>query len=199
MTSSDRAAGYGVPSLFSTDRLNQRRDRGVWCATHRSRTHPGQRVPVNFSYLVQDADRVSVYPASASLPVTSVVQLRPQLQVFGFVGFVLDTHLGRLVTYLRMLDFDVVYQDRCDDEELAHTSAVEHRILLTRDRGLLKRGEVIWGLFVRATEPRAQLLEVLRRFNLFHLAEPFRRCLRCNSLLQQVPKESIHDRLPPRT
>ena len=78
-----------------------------------------------------------------------------------------------------MLGFDVVYQNRCDDEELAHTSAAEHRILLTRDRGLLKRGEVIWGYFVRATEPRAQLFEVLRRFNLFHLAEPFRRCLRC--------------------
>ena len=153
-------------------------------------------VPVDFSYLVQDADRVSVYPASASLPVTSVVQLRPQLKVFGFV---LDTHLGRLATYLRMLGFDVVYQNCCDDEELAHISAAEHRILLTRDRGVLKRGEVIWGYFVRATEPRAQLLEVLRRFNLFHLAEPFRRCLRCNSLLQQVSKESIHDRLPPRT
>ena len=92
-----------------------------------------------------------------------------KLQVFGFV---LDTRLGRVATYLRMLGFDVVYQNRCDDEELAHTSAAEHRILLTRDLGLLKRGEVICGYFVRATEPRAQLLEVLRRFNLFHLAEP---------------------------
>ena len=86
-------------------------------------------VPVDFSYLVQDADRVSVYPASASLPVTSVVQLRSQLQVFGFV---LDTHLGRLATYLRMLGFDVVYQNRCDDEEPAHISAAEHRVLLSR-------------------------------------------------------------------
>ena len=51
-------------------------------------------VPVDFSYLVQNGDRVRVYPVSASQPVISVVQLRPQLQVFGFVGFVLDTHLG---------------------------------------------------------------------------------------------------------
>ena len=109
-------------------------------------------VPVDFSYLVQDADRVSVYPASASLPVTSVVQLRPQLQVFGSVGFVLDTHLGRVATYLRMLGFDVLYQNRCDDEELAHISAAEHRILLTRDRGLLKRGEVIWDFRCRVTK-----------------------------------------------
>ena len=72
-----------------------------------------------------------------------------------------------------MLGFDVLYRTRCDDEELAHTSAAKDRILLTRDRGQLKRGEVIWGYFVRATEPRAQLVEVLRRFNLFHLAAPF--------------------------
>ena len=98
-----------------------------------------------------------------------------------------------------MLGFDVLYQTHCDDEELAHTSAAEYRILLTRDRGLLKRGEVIWGYFVRATEPRAQLVEVLKRFNLFHLAAPFQRCLRCNALLQPIAKESIQDRLPPRT
>ena len=50
------------------------------------------------------------------------------------------------------------YRTHCDDEELAHTSAAQDRILLTRDLGLLKRGEVIWGYHVRATEPRAQLL-----------------------------------------
>ena len=152
--------------------------------------------PVDFGYLVQDGDSISVYPASTSQYIPSAVSLRPQLQEFRFV---LDTHLGRLAAYLRMLGFDVLYRTHCDDEELAHTSAAEHRILLTRDRGLLKRGEVIWGYFVRATEPRAQLVEVLRRFNLFHLAAPFQRCLRCNALLQPIAKESIHDRLPPRT
>ena len=152
--------------------------------------------PVNFGYLVQDGDSISVYPASTSQYIPYAVSLRPQLQEFRFV---LDTHLGRLATYLRMLGFDVLYRTRCDDEELAHTSAAEHRILLTRDQGLLKRGEVIWGYFVRATEPRAQLVEVLRRFNLFHLAAPFQRCLRCNALLQPIAKESIQDRLPPRT
>ena len=58
---------------------------------------------------------------------------------------------------------------------------------------------MIWGYFVRATEPRAQLVEVLRRFNLFHLVAPFQRCLRCNALLQPIAKESIQDKLPPRT
>ena len=152
--------------------------------------------PVDFGYLVQDGDSVSVYPASPSQYIPSAVLLRPQLQEFRFL---LDTHLGRLAAHLRMLGFDVLYRTSGDDEELAHTSAAEHRILLTRDQGLLKRGEVIWGYFVRATEPRAQLLEVLKRFNLFHLAAPFQRCLRCNALLQPIARESIQDRLPPRT
>jgi uncharacterized protein with PIN domain len=52
---------------------------------------------------------------------------------------------------------------------------------------------------VLATEPRSQLLEVLRRFNLFRSAMPFQRCLRCNALLQPIAKESIRARLPPRT
>ena len=153
-------------------------------------------IPVHFTYLVEDGDRISVYPSLRSLPISSVIQLRPELQEFRFV---LDSHLGRLATYLRMLGFDTLYQTQCDDHDLSHTSASQNRILLTRDRGLLKRGEVIWGYFVRATEPRRQLLEVLRRFNIFRLAVPFRRCLRCNSLLQPFSKESVADRLPGRT
>jgi uncharacterized protein len=112
-------------------------------------------VPVLFSYLVQDWDRASVYPISTAPPGTSVIPLRPQLEVSRFVQ---DTHLGRLATYLRMLGFDVSYQNRREDAELAHTSAAEDRILLTRDLGLLKRGEVVWGYFV-ATEPKEHWLK----------------------------------------
>jgi hypothetical protein len=43
---------------------------------------------------------VSVYPAFAWLDVSSLLQLRPPLREFRFV---VDTHLGRLATYLRML------------------------------------------------------------------------------------------------
>src|SRR5262249_31015585 len=115
------------------------------------------------------------------------------------IHFAVDTHLGRLATYLRMLGFDALFEIDCDDRELSRISARESRVLLTRDRGLLKRSEVAYGHFVRATEPRQQLLEVLRRFNLSRAAAPFRRCLRCNALLQPVSKESVRDRLPPRT
>jgi uncharacterized protein len=153
-------------------------------------------VPVGFSYLVQHEDYISVYPCFTSLDVSYLLQVRPPLQG---VRFVLDTHLGRLATYLRMLGFDALYKTSCDDQELSRISTDEKRILLTRDRGLLKRAEVTYGYFVRPTEPRRQLLEVFRRFNLFRSVAPFQRCLRCNALLQPISKESIRDRLPPRT
>jgi uncharacterized protein len=153
-------------------------------------------VPVGFSYLVQHGDYISVYPCFTSLNVSSLPQLHPPVQD---VRFALDTHLGRLATYQRMLGFDALYETSSDDQELSRISAHEKRILLTRDRGLLKRGEVTYGYFVRATEPPRQLLEVLRRFNLFRSVAPFQRCLRCNVLLQPISKESVLNRLPPRT
>ena len=113
--------------------------------------------------------------------------------------FVLDTHLGRLAAYLRMLGFDSVYRNDCRDEELAHISADQQRTLLSRDRGLLKRSLVTRGYLVREPQPREQLLEVLRRFNLSGSVAPFRRCLACNTLLQAVPKDLISHRLPPET
>src|SRR5262249_24381871 len=133
-------------------------------------------VPVGFSYVVQPGDYISVYPCFTSLNVSSLLQLRPPLQD---ARFALDTHLGRLANYLRMMGFDALYETSCDEQELSRISALEKRTLLTRDRGLLKRGEVSYGYFVRATEPRHQLLEVLRGFTLLRSVAPFQRCLRC--------------------
>jgi uncharacterized protein with PIN domain len=152
---------------------------------------------VDFSYLVQDGDRISVYPVFESLDITPLVHLRPQ--PLRETRFVLDTHLGRLAAYLRMLGFDTIYRNDTADEELAQISSQEGRILLTRDRGLLKRGVVTHGYCMRETAPRRQLVEVLRRFDLFGAVKPFQRCMRCNGLLRPVPKTSIIHRLPPRT
>ncbi len=152
---------------------------------------------VDFSYLVQDGDQISVYPVFESLDITPLVHLRPQ--PLRETRFVLDTHLGRLAAYLRMLGFDTLYRNDTADEELAQISSQERRILLTRDRGLLKRGVVTHGYCMRETAPRRQLVEVLRRFDLFQTVKPFSRCLRCNDMLQPVSKEAISHRLPPKT
>ena len=99
-----------------------------------------------------------------------------------------------------MLGFDTLYwSDDPGDPELARISCDEERMLLTRDRGLLKRSIVTHGYYVQHTNPRQQLVEVLRRFDLFDASRPFRRCTRCNGLLEPVCKEDILDRLPAQT
>ena len=152
--------------------------------------------PVDFSYPVQDGDRISVYPVFESFDITPLLRLRPA--PLRETRFVLDTHLGRLAVYLRMFGFDALYRNDSKDADLAHIEASERRILLTRDRGLLMRSSITRGYYVRATDVRRQLIEVLRRFDLLGSIRPLRRCLRCSSWLVEVSKEQVIDRLPPR-
>ncbi len=151
---------------------------------------------VGFDYLVQDGDRVSVYPVFEAMDIAPAERVRPK--PLREPRFVLDAHLGRLAAYLRMLGFDTLYRNDYHDEELAHISSQQRRILLTRDRGLLKRKVVTHGYWLRETNPRAQLAEVMRRYQLHGLVAPFRRCLRCNGLLQDTPKEAILERIHPK-
>lgn len=112
--------------------------------------------------------------------------------------FVLDGHLGRLASLLRLLGFDVAWERDPADAALADTSAREDRTLLTRDLGLLKRAVVRRGAFVRATRPQAQAKEVVQRFHLRDAARPFTRCLTCNGRLAEVSPEAAAPRVPPR-
>ncbi|WP_017316181.1 Mut7-C RNAse domain-containing protein [Mastigocladopsis repens] len=149
---------------------------------------------VDFSYLVQDGDTIDVYPISATDRATSNISVRPK--PLSVICFVVDIHLGKLATSLRLLGFDTLYRNDYKDEELARISSLQNRILLTRDRGLLMRSIVTYGYYVRNTNPQLQIVEVMQRFNLYKLVAPFQRCLRCNGLLEPVAKESIIDELP---
>jgi uncharacterized protein len=153
-------------------------------------------IPVDFSYAVRDGDLVSVYPVFESLDISSVSRVRPA--PLRALRFILDVHLGRLAAYLRMAGFDALYGKRASDSELASVVAHERRILLTRDRYLLMRTEVDRGYWVRSTEPRQQLLEVVNRFDLAGSIRPFTRCMECNTLLEAASQESLLERLPPK-
>ena len=152
---------------------------------------------VDFNYPVQDGDRISVFPVFESLDITPVTRLRPA--PLRTTRFVLDTHLGRLAAYLRMFGFDTLYRNDYGDQTLADISAEAHRILLTRDKRLLMRKQITRGYYVRATQPRQQLLEVLARFDLHKTRQPFTRCMHCNGEISPVAKAAIEPHLLPRT
>jgi uncharacterized protein len=149
----------------------------------------------DFTYRLRDGDDVSVFPAFRSIDISSVRRCGtdpPQP-----MRFVLDVHLGKLTSLLRLVGFDTVLA--ADDAAIATVAARDGRIVLTRDVGLLKRSVVQHGYWVRHTAPESQLAEVLERFDLAKRAEPFVRCVRCNTLLVPVDAEAVADRLPPRT
>ncbi len=152
--------------------------------------------PVGFEYRVGDGDRIAAYPHFRRIDISSLPALRPALDE---PRFVLDTHLGTLARYLRVLGFDSLYRNDYDDETLARVAHDEGRILLTRDRGLLKRSLVTHGYHVWSTRPAQQVTEVLRRFDLFDRVAPFRRCPRCNGVVEPVPKAAVVDQLLPKT
>ena len=113
--------------------------------------------------------------------------------------FVVDAHLGRLARYLRMLGFDAIYGNDYGDPLLASLSATEERILLSRDQRLLERANVTRRYEVQATDPEERLQEVIDQFDLQPRMRPFTRCMVCNTPLEQVAKEEVIDRIPPRT
>jgi uncharacterized protein len=152
---------------------------------------------VGFDYRLQPGDRVAVYPVFESFDVTPLIRLRAE--PLRDPTFILDVHLGKLARRLRMLGFDSLYRNDYDDPEIIHIALREERIILTRDRGILKNSLVTHGYWVRSEEAEEQVREVLARFDLFRLINPFSRCSACNGSLEDVPKEEILDQLPPKT
>lgn len=151
-------------------------------------------VSVDLSYTVREGDKVSIYPVFESFDISSVEQVRAQ--PLRQPRFVLDVHLGKLAYHLRMLGFDTLYRNDYNDTELLTISTNEKRALLTKDRKLLEDPTVTRGYCVKGKDPREQLLEVLRRFDLHASINPFIRCLLCNSLLEPVSKDAVLHRLP---
>ena len=141
--------------------------------------------------------RVSVYPMFEALDVTPLLRLRER--PLRDPRFVADAHLGRLARYLRLLGFDTLYGNDPGDLALAALAVDEHRILLSRDRGLLMRREITHGCYIRGGRPLEQLRHVVERCDLRRLVRPFSRCMKCNAPLQPVAKSEVAAKLPPAT
>lgn len=152
---------------------------------------------VDFNYKIQDGDYISVYPVFESVDIRPIISLRPQ--PLRKILFILDTHLGKLARHLRLLGFDVVYDNYFTDQTIVQRCLNENRIVLTRDIGLLKNKMITHGYWIRNIEPEKQVEEILKRFDLYRQCHPFTRCIECNGLLQEVAKNEIANHLLPMT
>lgn len=152
---------------------------------------------VDFLYKIRNEDRISVYPVFESLDISGVTHLRGK--PLREIKFIADVHLGKLVKYLRLCGLDTFFSRSMDDNQIIDLSLSEKRIILTRDRLLLKNKKVTHGYWIRSKDAQEQLMEVFRRFSLQKSVSPFTRCLECNGMLERIEKEKITDRLQPRT
>ncbi len=154
--------------------------------------------PGDFSSIVQDRDRITVYPVFETFSINKVSRLHQS--PLRDLNFVLDVHLGKLARRMRLLGFDVDYQKERHDSELASISAATNRILLTRDVQLLKRKNITRGLFVRNTDPEKQIIEILERLDLWEECNPFHRCIECNGIIEKIilnnNNESLKNKIP---
>jgi uncharacterized protein with PIN domain len=111
--------------------------------------------------------------------------------------FVLDVHLGTVARRLRLAGVDAAYANDRDDDALIEQANAEQRVLLTQDRGLLRRRKLWLGGYVRGTRPDEQFRDVLDRFA--PPLAPWTRCTACNGLLSPVRKADVEPLLRPGT
>ncbi|WP_432074843.1 Mut7-C RNAse domain-containing protein [Streptomyces wuyuanensis] len=119
---------------------------------------------------------------------------RPQQVPGAPLRFLLDVHLGTLARRLRLLGVDAAYESEdIGDAALAALSAREQRVMLSRDRGLLRRRELWAGAYVYSDRPDDQLRDVLQRFA--PPLEPWTRCTACNGRLADTDKTAVEHQL----
>ncbi|MGB7872966.1 MAG: Mut7-C RNAse domain-containing protein, partial [Anaerolineales bacterium] len=106
---------------------------------------------IGLEYIVHDGDRIVVRPV-------------PPADLTEEPRFVLDGHLGRLASHLRMLGLDCLYDNGYEDDELVNISVEQQRILLTRDRLLLMHKVITRGYLLRSLDSTEQLHEVVKRY-----------------------------------
>ncbi|MEU4655281.1 Mut7-C RNAse domain-containing protein [Streptomyces sp. NPDC023723] len=139
--------------------------------------------PVPPGHVPTPGESVTVHPVD-----------RPQQVPGAPLRFLLDVHLGTLARRLRLLGVDTAYESTdIGDPALAARSAAERRVLLSRDRGLLRRRELWAGAFVHSTRPDDQLTDILNRFA--PALRPWTRCTACNGTLREATKEQVADQL----
>lgn len=151
----------------------------------------------SFEYILQEEDRISVYPVFESFDISQVSKLRDK--PLRELSFICDVHLGRLSKYLRMLGFDTSYLNNYTPQQIIEISNLENRVILSKNIQLTRHKEVTHAYWVRSAEPKEQLKDLIYGLNILKLAQPLTRCLNCNSKLEIIKKEDIINRLEERT
>lgn len=113
--------------------------------------------------------------------------------------FIVDCMLGTLAKRLRSYGFDTLYFQRIEDSELVEIACNDGRIILTRDRRLLKRKKAKQSVLIETDDLEQQVCTVLSELEIDGLRNEgfLSRCLGCNHELEPKIKKDVIGKVPP--
>jgi uncharacterized protein with PIN domain len=115
--------------------------------------------------------------------------------------FIVDSNVGKLAKWLRMLGYDAAFIEGEDDAYIVDRALKENRVILTRDTQIMKRGAIASGrlkaILIDSDKVEEQVVQVIEALHLDIQSRPFTVCLECNIPLEERSREEIKDRVPP--
>jgi len=111
--------------------------------------------------------------------------------------FIADRMLGKLAKELRMLGYDTVYYRGENAYSLIKLAREEGRVILTRTTKLTPKRPEDRIVRIMEDKPSFQLRELIQiKIISLHDETPFTRCLVCNILLNEMPREEAEGKVP---
>jgi uncharacterized protein with PIN domain len=159
-----------------------------WLIHHARQLSKSEQMPIGGA-LVRVYQRVA-----AKKPFARVNAAAPEL-------FFCDAGLGGLARWLRAAGYDAHWEPYIDDDDLLRKAQQTGATILTTDSMLMERRVLRNGAIPAFWVPPTlntpyQLKLVFREFDLKPQAA---RCMSCGGRLIPVNKDSLRDRIPPRT
>lgn len=152
---------------------------------------------LSFRYIPHESMSITVLPFTSDTIRSLPNELWPACHKN--LRFIIDKNVLKLGRLLRMAGIDTALIPELTRYEIGYLASEQERIILTRDRELVKCGSVVFGQLLRSTDSDEQFYEVVKRFQPLIQFKPFCRCMECNGVIQTVDKKSIIDRLKPLT
>ena len=111
--------------------------------------------------------------------------------------FIADRTLGKLAKGLRMLGYDTLYYRGENAYPLIKLAREEDRVILTRNTKLIPKRPEDRIIRVMEDNPLHQLRELIQKGCIsLNEENPFSRCLLCNALIDEIPREEAEGKVP---
>jgi uncharacterized protein with PIN domain len=123
------------------------------------------------------------------------------VRLINALKFIVDCNAGRLVKWLRLMGYDTLFFNGTSDSHLVATALADGRVILSRDRQIMKRRLITSGklkaILIQNDEPELQMRQVIDELDLDSKFRPFTLCLECNQALVERGKGEVKELVPP--